>query len=73
MKLILHYNHDSRTITQEGGAAVSFEAARKLWDQGKLDDYNLALHTLANCNWDSNKVEAHYRALDTERTYPNLY
>ncbi len=63
-KLILHYNHDSRTITQENGGAVSFEAARKLWDQCKLDDWNLALYTLANNDWDADKVEAYYRSLD---------
>ena len=62
-KLILHYDHSKRIITQEGGESVSFEAARQLWEQGKLDDYNLALHTLANNDWDPDKVEAHYRAI----------
>ena len=63
-KLILHYNHDTRTITQEDGGSVAFEATRKLWDQGKLDDYNLALHSLANNDWDPEAVERHYRSLD---------
>ena len=69
-KLILHYDHDKKVITQEDGASVSFEAARKLWDQGKLDDYNQALRTLASNDWDPELVEEHYRALDAGYTYP---
>ena len=63
-KLILHYNHDSRTITQEDGAAISFEAARLLWEHGKLDDYNLALRTLASHDWDPDLVAEHYARMD---------
>ena len=67
LKLKLYYLHDERRIVDQEGEDVTYERARELWQDMKIDDYNLALHTLATHDWDSDKVDAHYKEQDKYR------
>ena len=66
MKRITHlfYHHDERKIVDQDGETVTAKKARKLWFAATLTDFNLALHTLVNYDFDMEKVEAYYRSLD---------
>lgn len=66
MKRITHlyYEHDKRRVVDQDGATVSMKKAKKVFEAGTLTDYNLAVATLSMYDYDTDKVEAHYRALD---------
>lgn len=74
MKRITHlyYEHDKRRIVDQDGDIVTAKKARKVWFAGTLTDYNLAFHQLLTYEFDMEKVEAYYRALD-EKTALNPF
>ena len=69
MKRITHifYLHDERRLVDQDELPVTLKKARKFFEAGTLVDYNLALQTLANHNWDMEKVNDHYIAQEALR------
>ena len=52
------------SIRNEYGTVVSVEDARKLWESGTLEDWNLAFARLAQrCNFDVEAVKREYAAM----------
>jgi len=60
----LHYRHDKRQVVDQDGDAVPMKRARKIFDAGQLTDFNLAMYTLKQFDFDTDAVEAHYKECD---------
>ena len=63
----LYLDIDTGNITLEDGSIVSMEAAKKLWDQCKFDDCNLAFRRLALNDFDIEVTRADYREMEARR------
>ncbi len=55
------------SITGRYGQRYTIEEARKLWEDGRVTDYNLAFHRLVQSGWDVEKVKADLAELDRQR------
>lgn len=66
MKRITHlyYRHNERRVVDQDGATVSMKKAKKVLAAGGLTDFNLAIYTLSQFDFDVEKVEAHYTELE---------
>ena len=64
-KLILYYDHKSRTITDEDGNEISINHAKMILDEGLLADCNEAFARLCRNDFDMDAVEADYRELES--------
>lgn len=45
-----------------GVKIITADEARRLWNAGRVEDYNLSMKRLAHCNFDVEVVKAHYAA-----------
>ena len=65
-KPVIHYDHNRRQcfIENDGDQSipVDLDVVKNLWESMFLEDYNLALFTLANHEWDMEAVEKYYKA-----------
>lgn len=61
MALFLNSGSDY-SIQDKAGKIYTPEQARTLWENGCVDDYNLAFYRLASLGFDVEAVKAHYAA-----------
>jgi hypothetical protein len=63
----IYYDHARRQCFNESGnqsIPITIEEAREAWESCCLADYNLAFGTLANHDWDMERVEEYYQERD---------
>jgi hypothetical protein len=62
--LFLESASDYRIILQVGkaDAAISLNGARKMWEAGEADDWNMAFDRLVKMNWDLDAVKEYYQS-----------
>lgn len=62
--MIIYYDHKRRQCFREDSGnhsiPIELDEVKKLWNELKIDDSNIALHTLANNDWDTDAVERYY-------------
>lgn len=57
-----------RRIVNKKKQVVSIEDARKLWESGKVKDFNMSFQRLATrANWDWEELERQYAEMDKAR------
>jgi len=66
---VLYYDHTKREITLDPGPlhvdyVLSVDEARKVWNSGRVTDFNQAFMRLAANDFDMDAVEEDYRAMD---------
>jgi hypothetical protein len=58
--LFLNTGRAEVSITNEKGEPVLLEEAKRLWESGSLNDYNLALRRFASLDWNYEALKAYY-------------
>lgn len=66
-ELNLYLNASDYTITDDTRKTYTPEQARKLWESGKVSNYNLSFYRLASNDFDIEKLKAYYAEQETMR------
>ena len=58
--LFLNTGRAECSIVDESDNAVTVEEAKRLWESGTIEDFNLALRRLATMEWDYEALKRYY-------------
>lgn len=62
--MILFYNIDGTITDAENDKVYSIDEAKKLYEEGKVKDMNVALYRLKYFNWDKEALEKYFKEQD---------